>query len=48
MPPAPFKCKPYDHAERIRNSRIELFIDRLIPSGDSLEVRYTYRLRTKP
>ncbi|MCX6898441.1 MAG: protein kinase [Verrucomicrobia bacterium] len=39
---------PADLAERIRDSRVELFIDRLIPSGDSLEVRYTYRLPTKP
>ena len=40
--------EPADLTERARDGRIELFIDRVIPSGDSLEIRYTYRLQTKP
>ena len=44
MPPVPPKRKAYDYAERIRDGRIELFIDRLIPGGDSLETGYRYRL----
>jgi len=40
--------EPADLAERARDGCVELFIDRLIPSGDSLEVRYSYRLPTKP
>jgi predicted Ser/Thr protein kinase len=37
---------PGDLQERTRDGRIELFIDRLIPSGDSLEIIYHYRLDT--
>jgi hypothetical protein len=37
--------RPRQHRDA---GRIELFIDRLIPGGDSLEVSYTYRLSTKP
>ena len=33
---------PADLTERIRDGRIELFIDRTIPSGDSLEVSYRW------
>jgi len=40
--------EPSEMATRDRDGRIELSIDRLIPDGDSLEVRYTYRLSTKP
>jgi hypothetical protein len=40
--------EPADLTERTRDGRIELFIDRVIPSDEGLEVRYTYRLPTKP
>jgi hypothetical protein len=33
---------PADLAERTRDGRIELFIDRLIPGGDSLEISYRW------
>ena len=36
--------QPRDLQERFHNGRVELFIDRLIPPGDSLEVIYRYRL----
>ena len=36
--------QPGDLQERLRNGRAELFIDRIIPPGDSLEVIYRYRL----
>jgi serine/threonine protein kinase len=36
--------QPNDLHERGRNGRIELFIDRLIPPGDSLEIVYRFRL----
>jgi serine/threonine protein kinase len=36
--------QPGDLQERFRNGRTELYIDRLIPPGDSLEVIYHYRL----
>jgi predicted Ser/Thr protein kinase len=39
---------PADLAERSHDGRIELFIDRVFPGGDSLEVCYTFRLPTKP
>jgi hypothetical protein len=39
---------PAELTERTRDGRVELFIDRIIPSGDSLEIRYTFRLPTKP
>jgi len=36
--------QPNDLHERVRDGRIELFIDRLIPPGDSLEIVYRFRL----
>ena len=36
--------QPGDLQERFRDGRVELFIDRLIPPGDSLEIIYRYRL----
>jgi tRNA A-37 threonylcarbamoyl transferase component Bud32 len=36
--------EPGDLQQRVRNGRVELFIDRLIPNGDSLEIIYRYRL----
>ncbi|MBM3879723.1 MAG: DUF4932 domain-containing protein [Verrucomicrobia bacterium] len=36
--------QPNDLRERVRDGRIELFIDRLIPPGDSLEIEYRFRL----
>jgi hypothetical protein len=33
---------PADLAERTRDGRVELFIDRLIPDGDSLEISYRW------
>ena len=36
--------QPGDLQERFRNGRAELFIDRLIPPGDSLEIVYRFRL----
>jgi serine/threonine protein kinase len=36
--------QPNDLHERVRDGRLELFIDRLIPPGDSLEVVYRFRL----
>jgi hypothetical protein len=39
--------EPADLTEHTRDGRVELFIDRLIPSGDSLEIRYAYRLPAK-
>jgi hypothetical protein len=36
--------QPNDLHERVRDGRIELSIDRLIPPGDSLEVVYRFRL----
>lgn len=36
--------EPNDLQQRVRDGRIELFIDRLIPPGDSLEIIYHYRL----
>jgi hypothetical protein len=40
--------EPADLIARTRDGRVELFIERVIPSGGSLEIRYTYRLPTKP
>jgi hypothetical protein len=40
--------EPGDLQQRLRDGRVELFIDRLIPPGDSLEVIYRYRLGGKP
>ena len=36
--------QPNDLRERVRDGRIELLIDRLIPPGDSLEIVYRFRL----
>lgn len=33
---------PADLAERTRDGRVELFIDRLVPDGDSLEISYRW------
>ena len=35
--------QPNDLHERVRDGRLELFIDRLIPPGDSLEIAYRFR-----
>jgi serine/threonine protein kinase len=40
--------EPADLTERTRDGRVELFIEHVILGGDSLEVRYTFRLPTKP
>jgi len=40
--------QPNDLVARTRDGVQEWFIDRSIPSGDSLEISYTYRLPTKP
>ncbi|MBI4324257.1 MAG: protein kinase [Chloroflexi bacterium] len=46
LPPGAFllEKQPNDLRERVRDGRIELFIDRLIPPGDSLEIVYRFRL----
>jgi len=36
--------EPGDLHQRVRDGRLELFVDRLIPPGDSIEVIYHYRL----
>ncbi len=40
--------EPGDLQERTRDGRVELFINRLIPTGDSLEIIYHYRLDAPP